>query len=49
MNRDTESTEVWEQRLMVGVRPITLRDHLGVMTALPMTPKRNLNAEQKIM
>jgi len=48
MSRDSESTDVGEQTLMDGVRPITLRDRLGVMAALPMTPKRNPNAEQKL-
>jgi len=41
MNRETETTEVGDQTLIDGVRPITLRDRLGVMAALPMTPKRN--------
>lgn len=47
MTRETETTEVGEQTLMEGVRPITLRDRLRVMAASPMTPKRNPNAPQK--
>ena len=47
MTRETEATEVGEQTLMDGVRPITLRDRLTVMAASPMTPKRNPNAPQK--
>ena len=47
MSRDTEATEVGEQTLMDGVRPVTVRDRLGVMAAMPMTPKRNPSAIQK--
>ena len=47
MTRETEPTDVGEQTLMDGVRPITLRDRLRVMAASPMTPKRNPNAPQK--
>lgn len=47
MTRETETTEVGEQTLMDGVRPITLRDRLRVMAASPMTPKRNPNTPQK--
>ena len=47
MSRQSESTEVGDQTLINGVRPITLRDRLGVMAALPMTPKRNPTAPQK--
>ena len=47
MTRETETTEVGEQTLMDGVRPITLRDRLRLMAASPMTPKRNPNAPQK--
>jgi len=45
--KQTETTDVGEQTLMDGVRPITLRDRLGVMAVLPMTPKRNPFAYQK--
>jgi len=47
MSRATETTDVGEQTLMDGVRPVTLRDRLGVMAALPMTPKRNPAIPQK--
>lgn len=47
MTRETETTEVGEQTLMDGVRPITLRDRLRLMAESPMTPKRNPNAPQK--
>lgn len=47
MTRETETTEVGEQTLMDGVRPITLRDRLRLMAASPMTPKRNPNVPQK--
>ncbi len=47
MTRETETTEVGEQTLMDGVRPIPLRDRLRLMAASPMTPKRNPNAPQK--
>ncbi len=45
--KQTETTDVGEQTLMDGVRPVTMRDRLGVMAALPMTPKRNPSASQK--
>ncbi len=47
MRRQSESTEFGDQTLIDGVQPITLRDRLGVMAALPMTPKRNPTAPQK--
>ena len=47
MTREIETTEVGDQTLIDGVRPITLRERLGVMAALPMTPKRNPSAPQK--
>lgn len=43
----TELTDVGEQTLMSGVRPITLADRLQAMTQHPMRPRRNPNAEQK--
>lgn len=47
MSRATETTEVGDQTLIDGVRPVTLRDRLGVMAAMPITPKRNPTAPQK--
>lgn len=47
MSRETETTEVGNQTLIDGVRPITLRDRLTVMASQPMTPKRGLHAPQK--
>ena len=44
---ETEETEVGEQTLIDGVRPVTLGDRLNVMTRLPIMPKRNPNARQK--
>ncbi len=46
-NRETETTEIGEQTLIDGVRPITLRDRLAVMAASPMRPRRNPTAFQK--
>ena len=42
-----ESTEVGEQTLIDGVRPVGLGEKLTARTAHPMTPRRNPNAEQK--
>ena len=47
MTRETEVTEVGEQTLMDGVRPISLRDRLTVMASQPMRPKRNPHTPQK--
>lgn len=47
MSRLTEATEVGDQTLIDGVRPITLRDRLLVLATHPMTPKRNPNVPQK--
>ena len=47
MTRLAESTEVGEQTLIDGVRPVTLGEKLTARTAHPMTPKRNPNAGQK--
>lgn len=47
MSGDTEETDVGEQTLIAGVRPVTLRDRLSVMAASPMRPKRNPTAQQK--
>lgn len=47
MSRETEPTDVGDQTLIDGVRPITLRDRLTIMASQPMTPKRNPHAPQK--
>lgn len=47
MTRKSEITEVGDQTLIDGVRPVTLRDRLAVIAAQPMTPKRNPTAPQK--
>jgi len=44
---ETEYTEVGEQTLMDGVQPVTLGERLSMMTRLPITPKRNPNAQQR--
>jgi len=46
--RDYEPTEVGAQSLIEGVRPVTLGEKLTAQSTLPMTPKRNPNAEQKL-
>ena len=45
--RTYESTDVGEQSLIDGVRPVTLGERLTARTSHPMTPKRNPNAGQK--
>ena len=47
MTRQTEQTEVGEQTLIEGVRPVTLGEKLTARTSHPMVPKRNPNAVQK--
>lgn len=47
MSRQSENTEVGEQTLIDGVRPVSLGEKLTAMTAHPMRPKRNPNAQQK--
>jgi hypothetical protein len=47
MTRQFEPTEVGEQSLIDGVRPVSLGERLTARTAHPMTPRRNPNAEQK--
>ena len=42
-----EQTEVGEQTLIIGVRPVTLGEKLTPRTYHPMTPKRNPNAQQR--
>jgi len=46
-SRKYESTEVGEQSLVDGVRPVTLGEKLTARTSHPMTPKRNPSAGQK--
>ena len=43
----SEPSEVGEQTLINGVRPVTLGEKLTARTANPMTPKRNPNAGKK--
>ena len=43
----SEPSEVGEQSLIDGVRPVTLGEKLTARTAHPMTPKLNPNAGQK--
>lgn len=43
----TETTDVGEQTLMNGVRPVSLGEKLTAMTGHPMRPKRNPQAQQK--
>jgi len=45
--RTYEPTEVGEQSLIDGVRPVTLGEKLTARTSHPMTPKRNAFAVQK--
>ncbi|MCF6221814.1 MAG: hypothetical protein L3J65_11945 [Robiginitomaculum sp.] len=47
MTRQSEQTEVGEQTLIDGVRPVTLGEKLTARTFHPMTPKRNPNAQQR--
>ena len=47
MARETEQTEVGEQWLVDGVRPISLRERLEAMTEHPMVPRRHPGAAQK--
>lgn len=47
MTGQSETTDVGEQTLIDGVRPVSLGEKLTAMTAHPMRPKRNPNAEQK--
>ena len=43
----SEPSEVGEQTLIDGARPVTLGEKLTTRTAHPMTPKRNPHAGQK--
>ena len=43
----TETTEVGEQTLISGVRPVSLGEKLTSRTTHPMVPRRNPNAVQK--
>ena len=47
ISRKYEPTDVGEQSLIDGVRPVTLGEKLTARTTHPMTPKRNPNAGQK--
>ena len=47
MTQKTESTDVGEQTLIIGIAPVTLGAKLTARTSHPMVPKRNPNAEQK--
>ncbi|WP_031556085.1 hypothetical protein [Parvularcula oceani] len=47
MSRASETTEAGEQRLVTGVRPITLRDRLDWQAAQPLRPKRNPDCQQR--
>jgi len=47
MTLKSEQTDVGEQTLIDGVRPVTLGEKLTARTAHPMVPKRNPNAVQK--
>lgn len=47
MTRVSEPTDQGDQVLIDGVTPITTRDRLAALAALPMRPKRNPNARQK--
>ena len=44
---NSEPTQLGEQTLIEGVRPVTPGEKLTARTAHPITPKRNPNAEQK--
>jgi len=46
-NYQAEMTEVGEQTLIDGVRPVALGEKLTAMTAHTIRPKRNPNAKQK--
>jgi len=45
----TETTDVGEQTLFNGVRPVTLGEKLTAMTGHPMRPKRNPQAPAEIL
>ena len=44
---DSELTEIGEQTLVIGVRPVTLADRLALRAAAPIAPRRNPDAQQK--
>ena len=44
---ESEPTEIGEQTLVTGVRPVTLGDRLALRAAAPIAPKRNPDARQK--
>ena len=45
--RTYESTDVGEQSLVDGVRPVTLGEKLTARTTHPMTPRRHASAIQR--
>ena len=47
MTLKSEITDVGEQTLMRGVRPVSLGEQFTARTGHPMTPKRQPNAIQK--
>lgn len=47
MSNDSERTDAGEQRVIKGIKPLTLCDRLAARAARPMRPKRNPHAEQK--
>lgn len=47
MSGKSEMTEVGEQTLIMGVRPVTLGEKLTAVTTHPMRPKRNPFCNQK--
>ena len=44
---NSEATQLGEQTLIEGVRPVTLGEKLTARTEHPIRPRRNPNAEQK--
>ena len=44
---DSEPTEIGEQTLVTGVRPVTLGERLALRAAAPIAPRRNPDARQK--
>lgn len=47
MTRQSEHSDVGEQTLIDGVKPVTLGEKLTARTSHPMVPRRNPNALQK--
>lgn len=44
---ESEPTEIGDQTLVAGVRPVTLADRLALRAAAPMQPRRNPDAAQR--